>query len=107
MRPISTKPSMPGSPHRRSINDLDDVSQLHARPTGHEVDLPRLGSHALSVYLRAMGESVTRPMQANTDLLREKALEALAARGVTEWCKGQGGHGTVNEGQRGTLRVYT
>ena len=54
-------------------------------------DVPRLGIHALSVYLRAMGETVSRTMLADVELLRKTALEALAARGVTEWCKGQGG----------------
>ncbi len=44
-----------------------------------------LGATALVVYLRAMGERLTRAEVASVELLRDRAISALAARGVDTW----------------------
>ena len=44
-----------------------------------------LGSTALVVYLRAMGERLTRAEVADVELLRDRATSALAARSVDTW----------------------
>jgi hypothetical protein len=48
-------------------------------------EIPSLGMKALSEYLRAMGEVLTRNEQKDRNMLEKRLYDALKSRRVSQW----------------------